>query len=196
MQSTAQTIQISSHAVGVVLVDDSSADGCVLVDRMSYTKRGRSSTRHVMETGEPGESVRETLHSSYHEMAKTPSEFDLELVVEEPIYYSVASDEQHPGSMHLQVWFLARPKGMLRDFVLPDGDETLGPITMVEAESLLKETEGRTVRNHVSATYAALDVLAGERKIFDRYQKLVMGWRRQEFSAELQAAVDEYVSRV
>ncbi|MDB5194607.1 MAG: hypothetical protein JWN50_621 [Parcubacteria group bacterium] len=192
MNAVASGIRITSHAVGIVQIDDSASDGSVLVGRMDYARKGRKSVRHVMETGEPGESVMDTFRSSLHEAAADQTKFNHEFVTDEPIFCEFGIDEKNEGGTHLKVWFAIRPQGKLRDYVLPDGDETLGPITMVEAIELLKETEGNTVRGHVSATYAALSALAGDRKVFDRYQKQILSWTQPVLTEEQLAAINVY----
>ncbi len=189
-------ICITSHAVGVVLIDDSSADGVVRTSRMPYTdKYGRTSIRHIMETGEKNESVRETFLSSRHEAAADLNHFDYEEIVDEPIFYEFGEDEKNPGGTHLRVWYMVRPVGKVRDFVMPDGKDTLGPITMIDAAELLKETEGRTVKGHVSATYAALNALAGSPLVFDRYRRQILNWKPIALTEEEMEAVDAYMKK-
>ncbi|MBX4189404.1 hypothetical protein KW785_02305 [Candidatus Parcubacteria bacterium] len=189
------SIRITSHAVGVVL-NEVLPSGEVRCARMLYEKRGSRTVRHIMETGERGETVRQTLESCFHEAARDRGSFRYELTSDEPILVEFGDDQENPGGKHMKVFFGAMVKsGALRDFILPDGDETLGPIVMDESSEilrLLRETEGKTVPVHVRATRASILPLAGDRRVFDRYQKLVLSTKPVMLTDEQEAAVAAY----
>lgn len=184
-------MKITSHAVCVVNVNVRE-DGVVFMDRMWYTKRGRS-VRHVMETGEEGETVEHTLYvGTLHEMAADASNFRYHLLAPVPVLVEFGPDEKRPGGTHMKVTFAVTCEGKLRDFDRPDGDEILGPVTMVEVSDLLRETEGKTVPFHVRSTKAALVTVAGNKKVFDRYRKIILAYNQPELSDEQKTAVEAY----
>ncbi|MBX4195646.1 hypothetical protein KW796_01665 [Candidatus Parcubacteria bacterium] len=192
MATAVSGMRITSHAVGMVIVEVEQ-DGMVKCDRMSYAKGGRTSIRHLMETGEVGETVLKTLETGLpHEAARDAVNFSFELLSKKPILIEFGSDQNHQGGTHMKVFFAVRVKGDLRDFDLMDGDERLGPVTMVEIEELVRETDGKTVPVHVRATKAALASVAGNRAVFDRYMDLITKWRSVDLTPEQQAAIDAY----
>ncbi len=181
---------IISFAVCAVIVDVR-PDGTVFVDRMIYTKEGRSSVRHLMETGEKGESVMDTLATGLtHEAARNAADFSFKLLSPDPIHYALGPDDKDPNGQHLKICYAVKAKGDLRNFNLPDGNETLGPITMVEIKKLIEETEGRTVPFHVQASKAVLQALAMNKSVFDRYQREIVIWEARTLSSAHDVEVD------
>lgn len=182
---------ISSHAVGVVLAEI--RNGQLFLTNMEYTKHGRSSIRHIMETGEDGETIMDTLLGSRHEAAMSEDDFDYELVSKKPILISFGSCQKDPRGTHLKVFFLARPKGALRNFPIVDGDETLGRVDLLaEAGEIMKKTEGKTVKIHYDATVAAVVAYATEPTVFKQFENLILKHRPAELSNEQAAAIAAY----
>jgi|GEM_PF-5198814 len=185
-------IIITSHAVGVVLTKLNS-NGIVQLSRMPYTKRGRTSLRHPMETGEPGETVKQTLNTlMLHEVAQNAAQFEWKLLKSKPILIEFGQDDKNPGGTHMKAFFLAQPTGELRNRELVDGDELLGPVTMPEASELIAETEGKTVAVHVRASKAALKTLAVIPEVHGRYERIIRSFVPAELSEEEIAAIAAY----
>jgi hypothetical protein len=182
----------TSHSVGIVFYEVAQ-DGHVALSHMPYTKYGRTSIRHPLESGEANESIMDTFRGCFHEVARDdPKEFRCELLTKEPVLVRFGTCQDHPGGIHIKAFFVAKALSPLRDYVLPDGDEILGPITLIEVRELLKRTERRTVPVHVEATKAALVALAGDRKVFDMYRDLIDSFILPEPTFEEEAMIARY----
>lgn len=192
---TTEIRTITSHAVGVIIVSLGDA-GVVHASRMPYTRRGSTSIRQPMETGEPGESIMQSLNVlMLHEVADDAANFEWKFVQPEPVLVNFKDDEKNPGGTHIQPFFLVRViKGKIRnDRSIHDGEELLGPITLVEIDALIHEIEGRTVPIHVKATKMALVNLAYSiESVHDRYKKVIGILRPQDFTEEELAAIAAY----
>jgi len=192
---TTEIRTITSHAVGVIIVSLEDA-GIVHASRMPYTRKGSTTIRQPMETGELGESIMQSLNVlMLHEVADDAANFEWKLVQTEPILVNFKEDEKNIGGTHVQPFFLAVvTKGKVRsDRSLPDGEELLGPITLVEIGALIREIEGRTVPIHVKATKMALVSLAYSiESVHDRYKKIIGILRPQDFTEEELAAIAAY----
>ncbi|MDB5266426.1 MAG: hypothetical protein JWN89_241 [Parcubacteria group bacterium] len=192
-----QTI-ITSHSV-LITLPRQKPSGELQNDRMPYTRGGSTSIRHPVETGEPGETVRDTLRSLIHEVdkdnGKKDSPFKWRQLSAEPIHMELGPDDKNPDGTHLKVVYpMVILSGTLRDFYLPDGQkEVLGPITMVEIESLLRETEGKTVPFHYRATLATLAFAAARSELVEsRYRQRLRSWMSKPLTAEESSAIAEY----
>lgn len=182
----------TSHSTGIVFYD-LMEDGRVILSHMPYTKHGRTSIRHPLESGEGKESIMDTFRSCFHEVAKEdPNGFMCELFSKEPALIRFGACQDNPGGVHIKAFFIAKALSPLRDFVLQDGDEILGPITLVEVRELLKRTEGRTVPVHVEASKAALVALAGDKKVYERYRDLIDSYVFQEVTPEEEDMIARY----
>ncbi len=196
---------IVSHAVGWVFTELSQS-GQLLVDRMSYQEKGPEvqffspTIRHGMETGEDGETIKQTLETGVpHEYAQDAATFRWDFVTKNPILWKLVPDQEDSNALHLKIVFaLKKIAGEFRSFVKDDPNprrgtvEVLGPVTMVDANELYLKTVGKTARFHVEATMAAVSLYASDRRIFDRYASIVGKFRQPEFTAEEQAAYDAY----
>ncbi len=124
---TTEIHTLTSHAVGAIVLslDD---DGVVRVSRMSYTRKGSTSIRQPVETGEPGESIMQSLNVlMLHEVADDAANFEWKLVQPEPVLVNFKDDEKNPSGTHIQPFFLVRViKGKVRsDRSIRDGEELL-----------------------------------------------------------------------
>ena len=190
-------MHITSHAVcgPIIRISD---NGRLFVARMEYTIYGRTSVRHIMETGKNGETILRTLRNGVlKEGAKDESKFAIDVLSHNPIHVELGADQKHPGGMHAKFVFPVSVTGELRDFVAQDEDsvnEIHGPITMIDIEDLILETEGKTVPFHYRVTRAVL-VWAAKRNldVFNRYQDFVINSPKlAEFNDEVKEAIRAY----
>jgi hypothetical protein len=182
----------TSHSVGIVFYEVAQ-DGWVALSHMPYTKYGRTSIRHPLESGEANESVMDTFRSCFHEVAKEdPNEFRYELLSKEPILIRFDACQDNPDGIHIKAFFAAKAISPLRDFILPDGDEFLGPISLIEVRELLRRTKGNTVPVHIQASRAALVALAGDKKVYDRYRDLIDSFVSPELTPEEEDMIARY----
>jgi len=198
---TTSTTVITSHATMGPIVKIAQ-DGTILVSRMPYERFARKSLRHIMETGDGSETIMETLRRGVtHEGAKHEESFEVNPMSERPILYVLGPDENNPGGTHLKTIFPVEVTGELRDYEIKDtsksGVETLGPITMVSAESLLLETEGKTIKLHWQATYAAIEFAMWNPLASSRYTSYVKKWKSMKpvLAPEEEDAVEHYFAR-
>lgn len=171
-------MHITSHAAcgPIIRIYD---NGRLLVARMEYTRRGRTSVRHIMESGKNGETILETLKNGVlKEGAKDRNKFSMNVLSPKPIHIEFGPDQDNPGGTHLKPVFPVSVIGELRDFVAQDDDsvdETHGPITMVDIEDLILETEGRTIPFHYRVTRKLLLWVARQNsEVFHRYHDFVV----------------------
>jgi hypothetical protein len=187
---------IVSHASLGVVISDTSPNGEVSVARMTYTdKRGNSTVRHVMETGETAdESVLQTLVAGLlSEAADNAAEFSIIFRSPSPIGLRIIPDMANPGCLHLQTAWLIRVQGNLRsNRSKQDGTDLLGPITMVSFEDYIKETKGKVPYFHEVATFAALRFLANDKRVYDRYSRHISFGSAQDLSPHELRAIEQY----
>lgn len=174
---------IRSHTaspVGVSVLKD----GTVIFKMSDYYKRhGRVSQRLVVETGENGEMVSETLHRALNdEVSESPdsvvfNHFDPE---RRPFFVKFKRDERNRDGQHAMFFFLGEFIGEVRKDPKPDGDEELGPIVGKETESLINQMyDSRTaqiitVPVHLEAVIASIHALALKNvEVYYRYSKLL-----------------------
>ena len=167
---------ITSHAVS--LIDPTVyEDGRVTFSVPSYyVRRGRTSKRQVVETGENGERVSDTLTRALDdEISARPGSAELQLVDDKPFHVFFGRDEKHPGGTHLKLFYFVRVTGERRTEPKQDGEEEVGPIVDLEAETLIvaMEKEG-TVPIHLEVTKIALQALALKHEnVYHRYAQLL-----------------------
>lgn len=189
-------MHISSHAsCGVIVVVE--ANGTLRLSRMEYTKRGHTSIRHIMETGKNGQTVMDTLREGVlREGANDRGNFSMKILSTDPVHIDFVPDERNKGGTQIKVAFpVFVPEEQLRNIEARDDDdldELHGPITLVEASNLVRETEGKTVKFHYGATRGAIVWAASNRNVFDRYQRLVTTWNPPELTKEQQEAIMSY----
>lgn len=187
--------RIATHAISVIFIEKG-PEGLIKLPKMSYYNfsDGRTSFRQVMETGDPGETIRQTLRMAVlHEAARDATKFEWKLVTEKPIFQMIGPDDKNPDELHLkELYVVEKIKGEFRDFYLTDDNERVGPIEMVSAEDLLIEIEGKTPPFHIHAPLAALHYAASDTKVLNRYYKEIAGWRPPVLSEEEQKAIQEY----
>ncbi len=166
---------ITSHATGAVIVRGL-PDGTVLCVRMKYANHRGWSFRHMMETGENGETVLETLRNGLlDEIVEDKNALEYRLVKPEPIVVEFGPDQNHYGGLHMKTFFLVElVGGGLRTKPINDGKEVLDPPEYVEAEHLLKSTEGKTTPIHWRSTFAAIKSLSVDKLVFQKYENLLL----------------------
>lgn len=195
-------MRISSHAV--CLVEPKVDQVGTVVFHMSeyYFRKGRFSNRHVVETGENGERVSETIRRAIgDEIAENNGEdgnSSFELLEERPFHIVFHPDERNPGGMHAKFCFFIRFDGKRRSVAKQDGQEELGPMVEIEAKALLgkmQDSTGRilTVPFHLDVTKAALAALANKHaEVYYRYSSLLDSLEPSELTDEEWEAVFAY----
>ncbi len=174
-------VTVGSHATGVVDATVHPEGKITFSVPAYYTRYGRTSRRHIMETGENGEGVMRTIERALDdEISEEPGSATLELKDEKPFLIKLMPDERNPGKKHLKAFFFVNVTGQRRTVPKKDGDEELGPMVDVEAGELLAMMEdqvtGRclTVPIHLDATKAAIRVLANKHpEVSFYYMKLL-----------------------
>jgi hypothetical protein len=190
-------IWITSHAVG--LIDPTAhKDGKVTFSVPSYYKRfGEFSKRHIVETGEVGERISDTIQRALdYEIAEYPGSATLELTEDSPFHVFFDKDQNNPGGTHLKLFFLAHVSGQRRTTKpRDDGREEIGPMVDTEAEKLISAMEREhTVPIHLEVTKMALNYLAKEdSSVYWRYARLVARCStRIDISPEMWKAIYAY----
>jgi hypothetical protein len=185
---------ITSHAAGAIMVVQQEPNGLLYCAKMSYTNERGVSFRHMMETGENGETVVETLRNGIlKELAEDEKDFDYQLMQREPVLIKFSRDEHHSGGIHMKTFFAVKHlKGKFRARDLPDGTAKLGPVVVEEIAAFIKVNEGKTAPIHVEASRAALVALAADKAVFEKYEKIIFGYELAPLNAEEQAAIDAY----
>jgi hypothetical protein len=182
---------ITSHAVGAA-IPKTLPDGKVAFAVTPYRKGNWTSIRHVMETGEPGEKVMDTLRSCLlHEVARNAVDFRWRLIAKEPIAFKLARDEHsNRGGLHMKVIFAVEiERGDIRNFEIQDGDEILAPMEWVETETLVNRMKGSsTPEFHIQAVYPALGTLMARKEVYDQYGRDVMRCQPPKIDLEAVAA--------
>lgn len=175
------TRRIVSHSVGMVIYRIAE-DGTVEFAVMSYSKPDNrtgkpwESVRIPVGTGEASESLVQTLQRETHEeVAKDSHNFSVTPLHELPIWAEFAKDQDIEEGIHLKTYFATAVEGALRDQVIMDGDETLGPLEWNEAEFLLtrRMKQQSSLRNHRMAIAKVLERLCGLKEIGERYGHLL-----------------------
>lgn len=189
---------ITSHAVCAPIVKIN-PDGSIRIARMTYTdSEGRTSIRHIMESGKNGQSVKKTFYDGVFSEGRDPSSkvFVMKALSLEPVLIELLPDEYHYGDLHLKVAFpvdvpeqyLRRVEAVDQD----DPDESHGPIKMVSVEDWLREASG-TVPFHVRVTKAVLIWAATTNpRVLDRYYDVIRGFRKRELTDEQKNALAVY----
>ncbi|KKS78615.1 MAG: hypothetical protein UV53_C0030G0003 [Candidatus Azambacteria bacterium GW2011_GWE1_42_9] len=178
----------------IVHIED---NGRIQIARMTYEKKGRTSIRHIMESGKNGQTILQTLTEGVlKEGAKDRMDFPMSLLSLEPILIEFSNDEKNPGGIHIKTAFpVFVSEDKLRDVEAKDGDnhdELHGPITMVDINDLLYETEGKTVPFHYRVTRSVLVWAATNPKVLDHYYSLIASWIPTSLTDEQRAAIEAY----
>lgn len=188
--------RITSHMAGMVIVE-LKEDGTVFFWVMTYTKNGRTTIRHAAETGdELDQGVEDTVsRGARDEIAKDPTKFKIRIGDLRPVFAQLGEDEKHPGGKHLKAFFLVAVEGELRDFEKQDGDETLGPMRRIEAREFVEGKAGKSIFTHLSAAIGALERLAVNRRVYDKYVDLILKRQPPELAEEEKVALEAYLGR-
>jgi len=123
-----------------------------------------------------GEMVSETIQSALHrKIAETPGSATLELLEPEPFYMILIQDKAVPNGMHAKMFFFAHATGDRRQFSRVYGEEELGKMVDMEAETLIKAMEvERTVPLHLEVTKMALAAQAMKQvAVYHRYASIL-----------------------
>ncbi len=212
-----EPIRITSQATGIVIyrVDE---DGTVyfavmdytIVDHTKdqrYTRGQRTTLRLPLETGgdikngkvKDGkiESVESTIKRLLKEEIGNGA---IKLLTAMIAYAALRPDEKMAGT-HLKIFFAIEAEGELRDYetrdTSPAGREIiLGPMKWIEVGQVVNVMKGvRSPTDHLLATYGALAVLARDRKVFDRYERLLSGCELPQLAPEDKKALEGYLGR-
>lgn len=187
-------MEIVSHSCGAV-IPRFGQEGLEIL-QMDYVQKRHTTRRHMMETGETGESVLETLQNGLRDEISDGTKFVYRLLDDEPCFVKFGKDDGGKG-YHLKVFFLVSFEGAMRQSVKEDRNsngtvDRLDPPRFVDLEELLKLKWSRTTATHLSATYGALNLLAKDPRFFARYPDIVfnLSARKELTPHQLQAIAD------
>lgn len=187
-------MEIVSHSCGAV-IPRFGKEGLEIL-QMDYVQKRHTTRRHMMETGETGESVLETLQNGLRDEISDGTEFVYRFLEDEPCFVKFGKDDGGKG-YHLKVFFLVSFEGAMRQSVKEDVNsdgtvDRIGPPQFMELKELLHFGKAGTTATHYGATYGALNLLAKNPRFFARYPDIVfkLSARKELAPYQLQAIAD------
>ena len=195
-------VPIVTHSAGGVFVRHAS-NGDILVLAHTYNKNGETTIRVPAGTGQPGESLLETLHREMaEEVAAERDDFWFRLIYPKPVYWKLFPNDSTGQLTHLKAFFaLEIVRGRHRDWELVDdayglNADRLGSLHWCEIGDLLSLMWGHSPRAHLSAVATTLLLLAqADRALRSRYWSTWRQWQRHASQFHIQnPAVTEYIS--